>query len=95
MSDNPRAALLRKKTVEAVRQLGANQAEVVELFGGLLSTGLKLFDAAPEKVCDSTKVPAHFSKGYPLLRGPRCLRCGGAMPVANDASGKPEYRGCR
>lgn len=95
MSDNPRSALLRKKTVEAVRQLGANQAEVVELFGGLLSTGLKLFDEAPEKVCDSTKVPAYSSKGCPLLRGPRCLQCGGAMPVVNDASGKPEYRGCR
>ena len=94
MPDNPRAALLRKKTVEAVRQLGANQAEVVELFGGLLSTGLKLFDAAPEKVCDSHLERA-FSKGYPLLRGPRCLRCGGAMTVVNDASGKPEYRGCR
>jgi len=95
MSDNPRAALLRKKAVEAVRQLGANQAEVVELFSGLLSTGLKLFDEAPDRVCDSTKVPAHFSKGYSLLCGPRCLQCGGAMPVSNDTSGKPEYRGCR
>ena len=94
MSDNPRAALLRKKAVEAVRQLGANQAEVVELFSGLLSTGLKLFDEAPEKVCDSYSERT-FSKGYPLLRGPRCLRCGGAMPVSNDTSGKPEYRGCR
>ena len=94
MSDNPRAALLRKKTVEAVRQLGANQAEVAELFGGLLSTGLKLFDEAPEKVCDSAAT-VERSKGFPLLRGPRCLQCGGAMPVVNDASGKPEYRGCR
>jgi hypothetical protein len=53
-----------------------------------------LFDEAPDRVCDAHSERA-FSKGYPLLRGPRCLRCGGAMPVANDASGKPEYRGCR
>jgi len=94
VADNPRAALLRKKMVETLRQYGTTRSEAVELFQGILAEGLKLLDEAPEKPCVSGGA-VERSKGHSLVRGPRCLQCGGAMPVANDASGKLEYRGCR
>lgn len=94
MSDNPRAALLRKKLVEALRQYGTTRSEAVELLQGILADGLKLLDEAPEKPCISGGT-VERSKGHSLVRGPRCLQCGGAMQVAADSSGKAEYRGCR
>lgn len=94
MSDNPRAALLRKKLVETLRQYGTTRSEAVDLFQGILADGLKLLDEAPEKPCVSGG-EVERSKGHSLVRGPRCLQCGGAMQVAADACGKAEYRGCR
>lgn len=94
MSENPRAALLRKKMVETLRQYGTTRSEAVELFQGILADGLKLIDEAPEEPCVSGGA-VERSKGHSLVRGPRCQKCGGAMPVAADPSGKAEYRGCR
>lgn len=94
MAENPRAALLRKKMVETLRQYGTTRSEAVDLFQGILADGLKLLDDAPEKPCVSGGA-AERSKGHSLVRGPRCLQCGGDMQVATDSSGKAEYRGCR
>jgi hypothetical protein len=94
VAENPRAALLRKKLVEALRQYGTTRSEAVELFQGILADGLKLLDEAPEKPCVSSGAVEH-SKGHSLVRGPRCQKCGGAMQIATDSSGKAEYRGCR
>lgn len=94
MSDSPRAAMLRKKMVEAFRQYGANRAEIRELLSGFQADGFKLFDEEPEKSCDSEKVADLFAKTNPLGRGPRCPQCGGGMRIVGEGS-KAGYRGCR